>query len=288
MFIHAEHLQKKYHDKVILDIDTLNIEKGKIYGFVGENGAGKTTLFRVITGLSTPSAGTLERGFDTKRMGIMIETPIMDLGMTAEENLEWMKRVYHGADCKSIPELLKVVKLDQTGKKPVRLFSLGMKQRLGIAMSLMMNPEIIVVDEPMNGLDPEGMIDFRIMLQNINKQGVTILISSHLLGELYKLATDYIFIKRGKIVHTASLQELEDKAVSNYCLQTSNNEETRRILETDYSTIAEEDQESLVFGFSKEKRLFLSKQLADSGIYISEFYEKSFDIEQYYMEIMEK
>ena len=288
MLVHIEHLQKCYHKKNVLDIESLDIEKGKIYGFVGENGAGKTTLFRLITGLSIPTAGILERDFDLQKMGIMIENPIMELGMTATENMEWMKRVFHSFDCENIQELLKLVKLDQAGKKSVKQFSLGMKQRLGIAMSLMTKPEIIMLDEPMNGLDPEGMVDFRTVLQEINRRGVTILISSHLLEELYKLATDFVFIKNGKVVHTTSQQEMEGKVTSVFCMKTSDDQRATECLEQKFSTKVKAGHSEMEFRFPKEKILTLSKQLADEGIYIAELYEKGFDIEKYYMEIMTK
>ncbi len=288
MLVHAEHLQKCYHKRRVLDIEKLDIEKGKIYGFVGENGAGKTTLFRLISGLSIPTAGILERDFDLQRMGIMIENPIMELGMTATENLEWMKRAFRSCDCEDIQELLKLVKLDQAGKKMVRQFSLGMKQRLGIAMSLMTKPEIILLDEPMNGLDPEGIIDFRTVLQEINRRGVTILISSHLLEELYKLATDFVFIKNGKVVHTASQQEMEKEVISIFRMNTSDNQRAMECLEGMYLTKVNTKNSEMEFCFQKENILSLSKQLADERIYILELYEKGFDIEQYYMEIMAK
>ncbi|MBQ9746272.1 MAG: ATP-binding cassette domain-containing protein [Clostridia bacterium] len=220
-------LSKKYGKFYALKELTMHIPKGSVYGFVGRNGAGKTTLIRIICGLQEPASGeyTLygtaggEKGINAvrRRMGAVIEAPALYLDMTAEENLR-QQAILHGLPSyESIPDILKLVGLENTGRKKVRNFSLGMKQRLGIATALVGNPDFIVLDEPINGLDPQGIVEIRELILKLNREhGITVLISSHILGELSKLATHYGFIEKGRIVKEISAAELE--AVCRKCL----------------------------------------------------------------------
>ena len=199
----------------------MEVYRGDIYGFVGENGAGKTTLMRILTGRSEQTSGELElfgksseeelhkqRG----RIGALIESPALYPGMTAKDNLEVVRLQQGIKDRQCIFDVLETVRLEDAADKKVKDFSFGMKQRLGIAMSLLGNKEFLVLDEPINGLDPEGIVELREMLQKLNKeQGVTILISSHLLGELNQLATCYGFVHAGKMVEQISAEELKEK-----------------------------------------------------------------------------
>ncbi len=217
----AQSLTKKYRDFKALDDFTMHIPKGSIYGFVGRNGAGKTTLIRILCGLQAPTQGTFSLyGCDCgsrditaarRRMGALVETPSIYLNMTAEENLR-IQAVRLGLPSdKFIPELLAQVGLSQVGKKKARHFSLGMRQRLGIAVALVGDPDFLVLDEPITGLDPQGIIDIRelILLLHEERQ-LTVLISSHILGELSRLATHYGFIDHGHMVKEVSAQELEN------------------------------------------------------------------------------
>lgn len=202
----------------------MEVHRGDIYGFVGENGAGKTTLIRILAGRSEQTSGELElfgksseeelykqRG----RIGALIESPALNPGMTAKDNLEVLRLQQGIKDRKCIFDVLETVGLEEAAYKKVKDFSFGMKQRLGIAMSLLGNKEFLVLDEPMNGLDPEGIAELREILQKLNQeQGVTILISSHLLGELNQLATCYGFVHAGKMVEQISAEELKEKSTS--------------------------------------------------------------------------
>ncbi|MBR6483649.1 MAG: ATP-binding cassette domain-containing protein, partial [Clostridiales bacterium] len=192
-------ITKKYKHTLALDNVALKLEKGKIYGFIGQNGAGKTTLIRLITGLSFPTGGEISLWGKTgekelqeqrKRIGSLIEGPALYPYMTAYQNME-TQRIQRGIPDKSIiDKTLKLVGLEDTGKKKVRNFSLGMKQRLGIAVALLNTPEFLILDEPINGLDPSGIVDVRNLIKKLNKEyGMTILISSHILEELYNTAT---------------------------------------------------------------------------------------------------
>ena len=217
--IQTEDLCKRYHAFKALDGITMHVPKGSIYGFVGRNGAGKTTFIRIITGVAFPTQGTFDL-FGVKstspeinsarsKMGAVVETPSIYLDMTAEENIKQQCRVL-GKDFSCVKEILELVGLADTGKKLAKNFSLGMRQRLGIAFSLVSNPEFLILDEPINGLDPQGIIEVRELLTKLNQErGITILISSHILDELSKLATHYGFIEQGKMVKEMSAEEID-------------------------------------------------------------------------------
>ncbi len=214
-------VSKDYKQTLALDKVDLKLEKGKIYGFIGQNGAGKTTFIRLVTGLSFPSDGELflwgksgEKDLQAqrKRIGALIESPALYGNMTAAQNLE-VQRIQRGIPDKSvINDMLKLVGLADTGRKKVRNFSLGMKQRLGIALALLNKPEFLILDEPINGLDPAGIVEIRNLLKTLNKEyGMTILISSHILSELYNTATNFIFIDHGRIIEELTHEELNEK-----------------------------------------------------------------------------
>lgn len=221
-------LSKHYKDFKALDNLTMHVPKGSIYGFVGRNGAGKTTLIRVICGLQAPTAGSyLLYGTDCtrkeiaqirRRMGAVVETPSIYLDLTAEDNLKEQFRVLGVPSDDGIPELLKLVGLEDTGKKKARNFSLGMKQRLGIAVALAGDPDFLVLDEPVNGLDPQGIIEIRELILKLNRERqITVLISSHILDELSRLATHYGFIDGGRMIKEISAADL--KASCRKCLR---------------------------------------------------------------------
>lgn len=213
-------LGKTYgHFKALSEL-TMTVPKGAIYGFVGKNGSGKTTLIRMICGLQQPSSGsyTLYGKKNTeqeivkarKRMGAVVETPSIYLDMTAEQNLKQQYRILGLPSFDGLHELLKLVGLEKTGKKKVKNFSLGMRQRLGIAITLAGDPDFLILDEPTNGLDPQGIIEMRELILKLNReQQITVLISSHILDELSKLATHYGFIDNGHIVKEISSSELQ-------------------------------------------------------------------------------
>ncbi len=215
-------ISKKYKDFKALDGLTMNVPKGSIYGFVGRNGAGKTTLIRMICGLQPPTDGTFElygvKNTDSaicdtrKRMGAVVETPSIYPYLTAKQNLEIQHKIMGVPSLKSIDALLELVGLKDTGKKKAKDFSLGMRQRLGIAVALCGSPDFLVLDEPINGLDPQGIIEMRELILKLNRENnITILISSHILDELSKIATHYGFNNDGHIVREMSAEELENE-----------------------------------------------------------------------------
>ena len=218
--LEAKGLCKAYRHYKALDNLTMRVPKGAIYGFVGKNGAGKTTLIRLITGLQSPTGGSYQLyGIENtsprirmsrRRMGAVVETPSVYLDMTARDNMQQQYRILGQPSCDGIDELLELVGLGDIGKKKVKDFSLGMRQRLGIAVALAGNPDFLVLDEPINGLDPQGIIEVRELILKLNRaHGITVLISSHILDELSRLATHYGFIDRGRMVQEISAEELE-------------------------------------------------------------------------------
>ena len=215
----ADNLNKNYRHSHALHNFSMHIPKGAIYGFVGENGAGKTTLIRTICGLQTPTSGTYSlygvKNTDKRireaqqRIGAVVESPAVYLDMNAENNLKHQYHVLGLPTYDGLKELLHLVGLEKTGRKKVRNYSLGMKQRLGIAVALAGNPDFLILDEPTNGLDPQGIIELRELILKLNRQRqITVLISSHNLDELSRTATHYGFIVDGSMVKEITAEEL--------------------------------------------------------------------------------
>lgn len=224
--IRVEQLSKRYKDRSVLDAISLTIKKGKIYGLVGQNGAGKTTFMRILTGGCRQSDGKIllyrneeakaatEKDLEKFRqnMGSLIEEPALYGTLSGWDNLYLHGKICGNTNKVYLRELLVTVGLEQTGNKKVKNFSLGMKQRLGIAKALVNRPDILILDEPINGLDPLGIIEVRNLLKEINeKYNTTIIVSSHILSELYQFADEYIFIDHGKIVELIDHENLKNK-----------------------------------------------------------------------------
>lgn len=241
--IKARNITKTYGKRKVLDNLSMNIKKGDIYGFVGKNGAGKSTMIRVIAGLVIPNEGEIELFGHTEeskirkersRIGTLIETPALYLNMTAKENLELIKiqRGIPGTKC--IEEALDLVGLKDIENKKTKNFSLGMKQRLGIAMALLNDPEVLLLDEPINGLDPIGIKELRELLIKLNKErGITVLISSHILSELTLISNRFGFINNGELIEEMTASELADKSRNYLHLKVKDASETSLILENE-------------------------------------------------------
>lgn len=205
--IETRHLTKIFDDKKAISDITVDIKKGDIYALIGQNGAGKTTFMKLITGFLSPTTGKIER--ETKRIGVLIENPGLLLGMSGLDNLKAKSLAEGNYDVNKLKNILSLVGLEGVGNKKVKNYSLGMKQRLGVALSLVANPDLLVLDEPTNGLDPQGIAEFRNLLLKINNEfGVTIIISSHILEELSKIATRYAFIHNGELVEEIDSNDL--------------------------------------------------------------------------------
>ena len=253
--LQTDRLCKTYHHYHALNGLTMNVPRGSIYGFVGRNGAGKTTLIRLICGLQKPTSGTftLSGVHSTqkdilnirRRMGAVVETPSIYLGMSAEDNLKQQYRILGLSSYDGLRELLELVGLSDTGKKKAKDFSLGMRQRLGIAIALAGSPDFLILDEPVNGLDPQGIIEIRELIQKLNRErGITVLISSHILDELHRLATWYGFIDRGKIVKEMSAEDLDAVCRQYLRVTVSNMTALKKVLDKlnlGYSIVSEKE-----------------------------------------------
>lgn len=286
-------LTKVYGKKCVVDHFTLDVEKGHIYGLIGPNGAGKTTIMKMIAGLTNPTEGQIELfGSDSdlnenrERTSFMIEAPYLDKSFTARENMEYICRLRGVADASKIDEILELVGLAHTGKKLVKHFSLGMKQRLGIAMALLPDPEIMVLDEPVNGLDPEGIVEVRNLLKQLREErGITILISSHLLAELSELCTDFAIIDKGVLVECLSKEQLEEQCRSYIEVATDDEERLATVLEqqlgiTNYKVM--ENKDIRIYEMLEELAV-VSKTITDAGLTILKFHIQGENLEEYFL-----
>lgn len=244
--IQTRNLSKKYKDGFAVNSLNMTLEQGAIYGLIGQNGAGKTTLIRMLMGLVRPTSGEIaiwEKTDDSsllkgrQRIGSIIETPAIYSNMTAQQNLEMVRiqRGIPGKDC--INYCLKEVDLVNTGDKMAGKFSLGMKQRLAIAMALLSEPELLILDEPVNGLDPVGIVQIREMLKRINRErGVTILISSHILSEVYQMATCYGIMNKGLLIEELSADALNKKSRKYIEIKVDNSAKAATIIDRELAT----------------------------------------------------
>lgn len=293
--LQTKNLTKMYGKNKVKVVDNfnLNMKKGHIYGLIGPNGAGKTTIMKMIAGIIMPDDGSIElfgnsNNLDKERsrMSFMLEMPYIDVSINARQNMQYVRFIRGVADEKRIDEVLEFVGLKDIRDKKAKLFSLGMKQRLGIGMTLLPSPEIMVLDEPVNGLDPEGIVDVRNILKKLSEeQGITILISSHLLSELSELCTDYIIINKGVLVENMSAEELEKKCRTYISVKTNDIERTAAILEqtagiTKYKVI--ENNEIHIYERLKDIE-FISKTITDNNLIITKLNTEGENLEQYYL-----
>ncbi len=292
----TNHLSKHYHDFKALDHLDMTVEKGAIYGFVGKNGAGKTTLIRLICGLQAPTEGEYvlygRKNTDKeilksrRRMGAVVETPSLYLNMTAEENVKMQYRVLGLPSFRGVEELLERVGLSNTGKKKAKNFSLGMRQRLGIAVALAGDPDFLVLDEPANGLDPQGIVEMRELILRLNREHqITVLISSHMLDELSKIATHYGFIDNGRIVQEISAKELEAACRKCIRLKVTDVGALVRILDCfhlEYSIVSDDTAD--VFGTVQVTELTMA--LVHENCRIQSIHERDESLESYYIRLI--
>ena len=294
--LQTKNLRKKYRDFEALRGLDMHVPQGSIYGFVGKNGAGKTTLFRQVCGLQEPTSGEYllygrsSRQKDIirsrKRMGAVVETPSIYREMTAEDNLKQQYRILGLPSFDDIPELLKLVGLEHTGKKKAKNFSLGMRQRLGIAIALAGDPDFLVLDEPINGLDPQGIIEMRELILKLNREHqITVLISSHILDELSRLATHYGFIDSGRMVKEISAEELEAACRKCIRLEVTNVKTLACVLDgmkVDYNIISDK----AVDVFAKVNVSKLTLALSKENCEVISMQERDESLESYYVSLV--
>lgn len=295
LVLEATNLEKKYKDFTALKNLNLHVQQGAIYGLIGKNGAGKTTLIRIICGLQQPTNGTYaiygvqrnEKLADVrKRMGAIIETPAIYSEMSARDNLIGQYKLVGMPIDDGIEELLTLVGLEKTGKKKVKNFSLGMKQRLAIAMALANHPDFLILDEPINGLDPAGIIEIRELILKLNREKrITILISSHYLDELSKIATHYGFLDKGHIVEEISHEELMRKLERKIVLNVNEPTEFVKYFERFKIPYKVVDRRTInVYG--KYNLSTFIRELANHQLIVEEIHEHEESLESYYMNLI--
>ncbi len=289
-------ITKRYGNTTVVNNANFDLERGKIYGFIGQNGAGKTTIIRMLAGYADANGGNISIFGDSsvtglaagrKRMGIIVENPALYKNMNAYDNLKIQMTLYGIKNPGLADELLQLVGLADVGKRKVKNYSLGMRQRLGIAMTLVNNPEILVLDEPVNGLDPMGIVEVRELLIKLNKErGITILISSHILAELYQLATDYIIIHNGCILERMTLAELDAKCCNYIVLQTEQAAEAKAILAEMGITDVQDGGNGFIRFRATIDAKELAKRLMDARILLTHFSVQSESLEDYFVKLI--
>ena len=294
--LQTDGLTKRYRQFPALDGLTMHIPKGAIYGFVGRNGAGKTTLIRLICGLQAPTSGSFTlygAGHNSReitkarrRMGAIVETPAIYTDMTAEENLRQQYLILGLPSYDGIPELLKLVGLENTGRKKAKHFSLGMKQRLGIAIALAGDPDFLVLDEPVNGLDPQGIVEMRELILKLNRErSITVLISSHILDELSRLATHYGIIDHGHMVKELSAEELDAACRKCVHMEVTDTAALARVLDSmdlQYKILSEREADV----FAKVNVTQLTARLARESCEVLSMQEKDESLESFFLSLV--
>lgn len=296
LVVKCENITKQYGSQLALNNFNMNISKGDIYGFVGENGSGKTTIIRIITGLCKPTSGSYSLyGVDFKNKGIydirkkigaIVETPSIYPQMTLKDNMKMVGLIVGNndiAEYKRIIELVGLIDLFDS-KKKVMNFSLGMKQRLGIALALLSNPEFIILDEPMNGLDPEGIVAVRNLIIDLNqKHGITFLISSHILSELSLVATKYGIISHGVMLKEITKEELTNSIKPAFLIDVDDNEKAYCLLADKYDVEKTNKGIKIIGNIELNEVL---KIIQNAGLLIMGVNKQEGDIEKYYLSLI--
>lgn len=300
--IETKNLTKKYKNQIVLDSVSIKVEKGKIYGILGKNGAGKTTTMSIILDLTRPSDGEVRLfGVDSKgnpqvysRIGSIIETPGFYYNLTGFENLRILAELRGNYSEKNLKKALKIVSLDNENKKLVKHYSLGMKQRLGIAAAIMDFPELLILDEPINGLDPVGIQDMRKLFKNlVNEYDMTIFISSHILSEIEHIADIIGIIDKGKLVEEISMDNLHEK-LSNYVdFEVSDYKLATEILmkhgfnENDFEIKNIDGYEFLRIFSNLDKRAEINEEFVKQGLKVYKQVLTGESLEEYFINLIE-
>lgn len=294
----ANGLTKKYGKQVALDSANMEVHRGDIYGLIGRNGAGKTTMMKIICGLTNPTSGEFEifgkSGTDVEkersRIGCLIENPAFFGYMTAYQNLRYYCYQKGIVNLKQIDEVLELVGLMEARDKKFKAFSLGMKQRLGIAFALLDNPELVILDEPINGLDPIGISELREVFVRLAKEkGVTIVISSHILSELYATADHFLFVEKGHVLKDYTKEQLDTECSKCLVLKTNNTKKAATVLEmvldvNDYKVI--NDEEIRIYKLDIDIPM-VSKRLIENDVAVLGLFEAGVSLEEFFKQLVE-
>lgn len=288
-------LTKMYGDKAAVKHLNMTVREGEIYGFIGRNGAGKSTTLKMLCGITSPTEGEI-RLFGKpvsdsavrRRLGVLIEAAGLYPHMTARQNVVMKAKCMGLADENSVDDVLRITGLLEAGKKKVKHFSMGMKQRLGVALALLGNPDLLILDEPINGLDPEGIRELRQLVLTLHEEGKTIVVSSHILGELSKVSTNYGIIKDGELIEQITREELEEKCQDYFLIEVQDVRRALPMLQETFPDMQAEvlDNRSIrIYGVedgSKINQILIENQVT---VYASGFHHM--DLEEYFLERME-
>ena len=295
--LRTHNLTKHYGGVAAVDNVSLTVEKGDVFGLIGQNGAGKTTFMRMVTSLVHPEKGSIELFGESSpsklnkaraRMGAIIEAPVLHPNLSAVQNLKYYRLQRGITDKNRVKECLKIVGLTRTGNKKFKDFSMGMKQRLGLALALLSRPDFLILDEPTNGLDPIGIIEMRDLIKKLSREGITMLVSSHILSELAQMANKYAIIHHGKLIKTLTHEQLQEECKQGIAITVDNVEKAAVVLETvlnikDYKQVSRSelrvyeqisDPADITFNLSKE------------GIRVASIIEVGDNLEDYYTKII--
>lgn len=291
--IKTKNLSKQYQDFKALKNVSMTVEKGQIYGFVGKNGAGKTTFFKCLMGLTTSTSGEIKINGskkvegERKNIGFMIGSAFFPY-FTARQNIEYYRKLKGITDKKETERVLKLVNLDKE-KKPFKSFSMGMKQRVGIANALLGQPDLVILDEPLNGLDPQGITDIRHIIQDVNETyGTTFIISSHILSELDLVATHFGFIDGGVLLKEISHQELHQLMAKTLVLEVDDTEKALQILKQEFQVPTTEIGEhgEIILDAQNMDTSKISKAIVNSQLELRAIYKKEMTLENYYFNLI--
>ena len=292
----TEGLTKMYGSKAAAKDINIHISEGEVYGLIGRNGAGKTTIMRMLSGLSNPTSGSFtmfgKTGNEAKKLmhqvGVLIEHPGLYPNLSARENLK-IKSIALGVkdSAKTIDEIIELVGLENTGKKACGSFSLGMRQRLGIALAIIGDPKLIILDEPINGLDPQGIVEVRKMLETLrDEKKITIMISSHILEELEKLANSYGIIHEGKLIDEFTTEEFTKRCGQFVTIKTSNNEKTVEILKkAGFKSVSIDSEKNVRVEKDLENTEKMAKAIVGADIGLKELLITNTSLEDYYLSV---
>lgn len=288
--VKTKSLVKKYKDYHAVNEVSMTINQGDIYGFIGKNGAGKTTFIRMLTNLIEKSSGSIEFFNDKEKIkvGAVIESPACYPYLSAQENLNYYAIQINLPDRKNrIKEVLEFIGLGAVGKKMFKDFSLGMKQRLGIGLAILNNPNLLILDEPTNGLDPQGIVEIREIIKKLNREyKTTILVSSHILSELSMIATRYGIIHQGKLIKEVTTQELETECKKTIILSSMDNQKCQDVLEKE-GYVVHIDDAKLTVNAEKSEMPSISELLFNNQLYLTYFSYKEESLEDYYLKLTE-
>lgn len=286
-------LTKEYGKFKALDGANMTVYRGDIYGLIGRNGAGKTTIMKTVTGLTNPTSGNYEIfgtdgkeiGREKRRLGCLIENPAFFSNLTGEQNLLYYCKLKGITDKKKIDEALELVDLLDAKKKKFKAYSLGMKQRLGIALAILDNPDLIILDEPINGLDPIGISKLRDTFKKINKEkNLTIMISSHILSELYAVANRFLFIDQGRVIKEVTKEELDDECSRCLVIEVNDVKKALSVLERNlgirrYKVV---DEKIIRIYDEIDNRAAVNRELVINDISVSGLHESGVSLEEYF------